>query len=179
MKRACICLLLYPIFGGYVGPHYTQHQLVGAKPCALHQPSDLPRCLSKVPDKPVGLVAAVTGCFTTPFKSVGIFGWTDYGYSAEALGKVVQARLSTDRFFTVDLMLKQVRVGDAFLAGTGCQFIRAEVYQGNTPVPKNIREMSAPIVLIRGKLVWDGDEHMEIHPQHTGDYRVISSRDND
>jgi hypothetical protein len=53
--------------------------------------------------------------------------------------------------------------------------ICAEVYQGNTPVPINIREMSAPIVLIRGRLVWDGDGHLEIHPQKAGDYHFCLS----
>jgi hypothetical protein len=176
LKRAYICLLFCSIFGGCVGPHYAEHQFIGAKPCPLHQPSDLSRCLSKVPDKPVDLIAAVTGCVTTPFKNIGIFGWTYYGYKTEALGKVIQARLSTDRFFTVDLMLKQIRVGDALLPHMGCRFIRAEVYQGDTPVPKNIRDLAAPIVLIRGKLVWDGDGHVEIHPEHAGDYRVVSTQ---
>ena len=174
MKRTCIYLLIWPILGGCAGPHYAAHQLIGAKPCALHQPSDLPRCLSKVPEKPVGFVAAITGCFTTPFKNVGVFGWTDYGYNVEAIGKVIQARLSTDRFFTVDLMLKQLRVGYALLPKMSCHFIRAEVYQGNTPVPKNIRNLPAPMVLIKGKLVWDGDGHVEIHPEQAGDYRVVS-----
>jgi hypothetical protein len=178
MKRVYIYFFSCLILGGCAGPHYSQHQLIGAKPCAIHQPSDLQRCLSKVPDKPVDLVAAVTGCVTTPFKNIGIFGWTDYGYKAEAIGKVIQARLSSDRLFTVDLMLNQIRIGDALLSGTRCRFLRAEVYQGNTPVPKNIREMSAPVVLIRGELVWDGDGHLEIHPEHAGDYQVISSLTN-
>jgi hypothetical protein len=176
LKLVYICLLFCLVLGGCAGPHYSQRRIIGAKPCPLRQPSDLPRCLSKVPDKPVDFVAAVTGCVTSPFKNIGIFGWTDYGYEAEAVGKVIQARLSTDRFFTVDLMLKQIRVGDALLPEMGCRFIRAEVYQGNTPVPKNVRQMSAPIVWIRGKLVWDGDGHVEIHPEHAGDYRLVSTR---
>ena len=115
LESKLVCLLFCLIFDGCIGPHYTQHQIIGVKPCPLHQPSDLSRCLSKVPDKPVDLIAAMTGCVTTPFKNIGIFGWTDYRYKAEALGKVIQARLSTDRLFTVDLMLKQIRVGDALL----------------------------------------------------------------
>lgn len=161
-----------------VAPHYSNCQIIGAKPCQISKPSQVEFCLDHQPSKPVGFVAAITGCVTTPFKCIGIFGWTDYGYNAEATGKVVQARLSSDRFFTVDLMLKHLNVGNAAVSEACCRFIRAEVYQGNTPVPKGVRDLSAPTVLIRGKLVWDGDGYLEIHPERAGDYRVISSRAN-
>jgi hypothetical protein len=126
----------------------------------------------------VGFLAAITGFFTTPFKNVGIFGWTDYGFKAEAIGNVVQSRLSSDRFFTVDVALKRLRIDHTPIPQVYGRFMRAEVYQGNTPVPANIRTLRSPLVSIRGKLVWDGDGHLEIHPEHDDDYRVISARAN-
>src|SRR2546428_10226356 len=36
-------------FGACVGPHYCDHQIVGAKPCAIPRLSDAAYCLSKVP----------------------------------------------------------------------------------------------------------------------------------
>jgi len=169
-----VCLSLT----GCAAPRYCNHQIIGAKPCAIPHPADAKCCLSKKPDRPVGLIAAAGGCLTTPFKAAGISGWTDYGYKAEAIGRVVQSRLSSDRFFTVDLALQSLRVDHTLLRKVSGRFIRAEIYQGQAPVPSHLRALCEPVVSIRGKLVWDGDGdgHLEIHPQHAGDYRVISKR---
>jgi hypothetical protein len=47
----------------------------------------------------------------TPFKSWGIFAWTDTGYTAEGWGQVVRdAQHSTDGFWTIDINLRFLSV---------------------------------------------------------------------
>jgi hypothetical protein len=160
---------------GCVAPRYSDHQFVGAKPCPVSRPIDTKNCLSTKADKPVGLLAAILGCLTTPFKAAGISGWTDYHCNAEAVGRVVQSRLSTDRFFTVDIALRDMRVDQTQLEKVSGRYIRAEIYQDKTPVPRASRTLCRPSVFIRGKLVWDSDGcgHLEIHPQHPNDYAIL------
>ena len=175
-KQLSFAVCLAITLNACVGPRYCNHQVIGAKPCPILHPVDAKYCLPKKPDKPIGFIAVATGCLTTPFKAVGISGWTDYGYQAEAIGRVVQSRLSSDRFFTVDIALERLVIDRTQLRKVSGRFIRAEIFQGQAPVPANIRALIGPVVFIRGKLAWDGDGqgHLEIHPEHACDYRVVS-----
>ena len=74
----------------------------------------------------------------------------------------------------------RLRIDDISLERIWGRYIRAEIYQGQTPVLPNVRTLREPVVFIRGKLVWDGDAHghLEIHPERANDYRIVSSRAN-
>src|SRR5258708_179900 len=87
---------------GCMAPHYTRCQVVvpgcGQAAPALAGPRDpaLEKHLSSKRAAEVNLLAVVTGFFTTPLKCLGFQGWRDYGWHADALGKVVKHQLSSD-----------------------------------------------------------------------------------
>ena len=106
---------------------------------------------------------------TTPFgKKIGIHGWTDYRATACAAGWVEHVAKSTDGIRTVDMRLCVFTFNGQCVALEGQCFIRAEICRKvrleNDKLPKIGRW-----VRIQGKLMWDGDGWLEIHPQRPDD----------
>jgi hypothetical protein len=169
------CLLL----SGCVAPHYTNHQLVlfgKAAPSILA--ADDPGIQANLGGKPapkVSLLAAVTGFATTPFKCLGIQGWKDYHLQAEARGTMVQHRVSSDRFLTVDLRLDSLFIDGVPILLSDAKFIRLEIFLGKVSVEKSIFAEEA-VIVAEGKFVWDTDGWFEIHPQKKEDVRPGSKR---
>src|ERR1041385_1069616 len=108
-------------------PTYHRVQLFGARPCVINK--GIRPCLSREADRPVGPVSAELGALTTPFKRLGISGWIDYHITAEARGKIARTRMSTDQIFTVDVALKQLRVGNHWVTDVSNKFMRLEIYR--------------------------------------------------
>ena len=123
----------------------------------------------------MSFIGVITGFLTTPLKNAGLFGWKNYCMTADAVGEVVQARVSSDRFFTVDIAVARMRVSNVNLALEEQKYVRLEVYLGWIPVPKNLRDLPHPRVRVRGRLVWDGDGHLEIHPVDPRGYHIFPS----
>jgi hypothetical protein len=169
------CLLL----SGCIAPHYTNHPLVlfgKAAPSILA--ADDPGIQANLRGKPVPKIsrlAAMTGFAITPLKCVGIQGWKDYHLQAEARGTVVQHRVLSDRFLTVDLRLDSLFIDGVPIPLSDAKFIRLEIFLGKVPVEKSVVAEGAAIVA-KGKFVWDTDGWFEIHPQKKEDVRPGSKR---
>lgn len=124
--------------GGCVGPHYTKHPLVIWGKCppdiAIGGVASISRNVRTNAAPKVTLTDALTGFATTPLKCIGVQGWKDYEMRAEVHGIVVQNRVSTDRFFTVDLKLNSLMVCTDSIPLSDSNFIRLEIFLGNVPV---------------------------------------------
>jgi hypothetical protein len=154
---------------GCVSPHYRQQQIAGVPAPTIHNSADVEQHLSRKKDRTVTILAKVTGLVTTPFKALGLFGWTDYHVSAIASGSVVAAAISTDRFFTVDLHLTRLQIGNERVALRGDEFLRAEIFLGWIRLASADHRILGENVTVSGELVWDGDGHLEIHPRNRAD----------
>jgi hypothetical protein len=124
-----------------------------------------------MPAPRVNLLAVVTGFATTPLKCLGLNGWKDYRLTADACGTVVQQKVSSDRFLTVDLRLGSLKINGDSVPLLADRFIRLEIYLGKVPVEKRIFAEKDAVIAARGKFVWDTDGWFEIHPQEASDVR--------
>jgi len=163
---------------GCAAPRYSNHQLVifGTAAPAIAEPviPAIQRNLSVKPAPKVSLLAVVTGFSTTPLKCLGLQGWKDYQLRAEARGTVVQHRVSSDRFLTVDLRLNSLAINGASIPLPPLpegRFIRLEIFLGKVPVEKSMFADQDAVIVAKGKLVWDNDGWFEIHPQESSDVR--------
>jgi hypothetical protein len=110
---------------------------------------------------------------TTPFKFLGISGWTDTGCSGRGIGSLVRnAQHSTDGFWTLDVALESFGIGE--IAAAAGRFLRIEVEPG-TPAHAvcSVRAIEARrSVRFGGPLLVDTDgPFLEVHP--AGDFEVI------
>lgn len=110
----------------------------------------------------------VASYFSIPTKRVGIFGWTDYCTEACAEGAVVHADRSAFGFYTVDLLLSEFIVAGERTEWQGPRFLRVEIYGR---ARKNVERLpkKGEIARLCGKLMWDGDGFLEIHPRIAAD----------
>jgi hypothetical protein len=127
-------------------------------------------------DKFLGMV--FTSAKETGFSNA----WDEYDLWIEARGIVIHDAYSTDGLETIDISLTSLAAydhethdGEAKCSWTEIEgkFIRVEVfpevlvfYSGPQPQPGNH-------ILVKGRLYWDRDGFLEIHPQHGGDLRIL------
>src|SRR5205085_8917966 len=127
----------------------------------------------RVAEEPLGGFATATGFFTTPLKNIsGIGKWEGTGCVVNrAVGRVVATAHSTDRFFTIDVILDEFD-GD-FLTDSG-KAVRIEVSPAGTlglmtnPAHKAIVNDGLPSLGSRiqfsGRLLIDHGSFLEVHP---------------
>lgn len=178
LNRICaaVAVCAVGLQAGCVAPHYHQSQLLGRRAPELRTSRQVQQHLSRKKDREVTAIGKVTGVVTTPFKAAGVFGWTDYNLSAKALGRVVAAALSSDRFFTIDLHLIRFEVANHRQRLWGDRFLRAEIYLGWVPLDRAQRNVVGKTIQVSGPLVWDGDGHLEIHPRDRDNFILFSGR---
>jgi len=104
----------------------------------------------------------------TVLKHVGFRGWTDYCSEACAAGTVVHAVRGIDGFHTVDLALTEFQVNGETPLLEGPRFLRIEIF-GKAMKDMQRRPRKGEAVRICGKLMWDGDGFLEIHPRTATD----------
>ena len=116
------------------------------------------------------------GWFSTPFKEAGVRGWTDYQLRACVTGVVYHSVESTDMEQTIDIEFdgeKSLTV-DGVDGITKPSYIRVELFPG---VAKDMPSATIPSVgrrvKICGKLMWDADGSLEIHPQKSSDVSIL------
>lgn len=139
-------------------------------PPTIVSPADVPGALRRSSNPPVRFPARALGILSTYLgKMLGVQGWHDYHLVAKVTGKVVQSTWSSDGFYTIDLRIKQLQVkGQAVALPDPPRFIRIEVLpfvRIGAPLPAS---ESAEICVL-GKLTWDGDGFLEIHPSRAHD----------
>jgi hypothetical protein len=127
----------------------------------------------RVAEEPLGGFATATGFFTTPLKNIsGIGKWEGTGCVVNrAVGRVVATAHSTDRFFTIDVILDEFD-GD-FLTDSG-KAVRIEVSPAGSlglmtnPAHKAIVNDGLPSLGSRiqfsGRLLIDHGSFLEVHP---------------
>jgi hypothetical protein len=109
------------------------------------------------------LLDRVSGWFTTPiFKMSGIQGWRDYGLIVVADGQVKQIADSLDGMTTVDLKLNRLSPDGQSLEKED-KYLRIEVF-GCVRRSLMIEMHEGQRLQVRGKLMWDGDGFLEVHP---------------
>jgi hypothetical protein len=102
---------------------------------------------------------------------MGVFGWRDLGYDGEATGVVQRTARSTDQFYTVDMKLDGLRIDGKAMLLSGDRYLRAEVCLCEVKLSGPDRPNAGDKVWIRGRMVWDGDGFVEIHPRSEADVK--------
>jgi hypothetical protein len=114
----------------------------------------------------------VSGWFTTPvFKMSGIQGWRDYGLTVVADGQVKQIADSLDGMTTVDLKLNRLSLDGQSLEEEG-KYLRIEVF-GCVRRDLRIEMHMGQRLQVRGKVMWDGDGFLEVHPTTAENVREL------
>jgi hypothetical protein len=124
------------------------------------------------------------GAFTTPAKQTGFSNaWDVYDLWMEAIGTVIHDAYSTDGLETIDIRLLSLTVfeNESYSGAAKCaweridgkKYIRAEVFPQVLVFYSGARPQVGNNVLIKGRLYWDRDGFLEIHPQHGGDLRIV------
>lgn len=116
---------------------------------------------------------------STPFKRLGISGWTRTGCSASGYGKPVRnAAHSTDGFFTIDVELLSLRVvshsdGAEYLHSGQKRYLRLEVEPGTRAhgTCERDRPQAGQILGFKGEVLIDRDgPFYEVHPTNVWQY---------
>jgi hypothetical protein len=132
------------------------------------------------------------GAVTTPSKETGFFAsWDEYNYWVIAEGEVIHEARSTDGLETIDVRLITLVVFDSelgiitagsILGASKCRwafdtqnpkFIRAEVFPQVLLAYKGNRPRISDKIIIKGRLMWDRDGFLEIHPKFGGDLQIV------
>ena len=169
--------LLLWLCSGCIGPQYTTHDtIVTGKPAPeIHGPRDpaLQANLSTKlwPRQPFPGRAAEIG--TTLFKSAGIQGWKDYHMNAQATGVVLQHQFASGPYLTLDLRLWSLTVDNVPVPLRGPRYMRVVIFLMKASVDPSVHKETNALVTAQGKLVWNFDGWFEIHPQKTGDVRLV------
>ena len=162
--------------GACTGPHYRKHQLVlfGQRAPVLTEPiaASVQAHLATNPIPEAKWEGSASAVVVSVFKGFGVQGWTDFHLGAEAHGRVLYHRTSSDGFTTIDIKLNSLEVAGAIVPLPKYRFIRAEVFRGWVPLDKLVLDDIDTAIMIRGKLVWDNDGWFEIHPQKPGDVQA-------
>jgi hypothetical protein len=152
----------------------SNHQWVGRKAPKISSPEDIAKHLRPGVNGEVGRFSRATGFLFTPLKRAGICGWSDLGYDGEITGLVKQAAKSTDQFYTVDLKLETLQIDGRNMPLTAERCLRAEICLCQVKLSEKERPREGEIVWMRGRMVWDGDGFVEIHPRSAAEVRRAS-----
>jgi hypothetical protein len=133
--------------------------------------ASLPSVLRPSANPPLGWFVRASGIVTTYLgKLLGIQGWRDYHLRGRVKGSVVQAAGSTDFLYTIDLQIEEMHLGDTLVSlDANPRFIRVEVFpfaRIGVPLPVKAKDE----VCVSGKLMWDADGFLEIHPKKRRDF---------
>ena len=147
----------------------SNHQFAGPQPPQITCPEDIANNLRQTVNGEVSGFSRAAGFFFTPFKRLGIMGWSDLGYGGEIIGLVKQTAKSTDQFYTVDMKLASLQIDGRNIPLTGDRYLRAEICLCEVKLPESERPQVGEKVWMRGRMVWDGDGFVEIHPRNASE----------
>ena len=147
----------------------SNNQFAGPKPPKITCPEDIANNLEQSVNGKVGGFSRAAGFFFTPFKRLGIMGWSDLGYDGEITGLVKQTAKSTDQFYTVDMKLESLQIDGRNIPLTGDRYLRAEICLCEVKLTESDRPQVGEKVWMRGRMVWDGDGFVEIHPRNASE----------
>lgn len=114
-----------------------------------------------------------SGFLTTPiFKMNGVQGWRNYQIDINVDGTVRQLAHSLDGMTTVDLEVRRVKMGQTSPVDVLNKFLRIEIF-GYVGRDLQIAALQDRVVEVRGRLMWDGDGFLEIHPVTASEIRIV------
>ena len=158
--------------------HYWLHELRRRAPARFAEPRCDPdrvfRLLRDRPNDGLSWFDRFVAFLTTPFKHLGISGWSPTGCAALARGAAVRdAQHSTDGFWTIDLRLSELSIRD--LSAPPDRFLRVEVEPRTAAheVCAGSRVLAGAMLEVGGEMVIDEDppRFPEIHPDE--DFRIL------
>lgn len=121
------------------------------------------------------LVDRYSEFFTTPiFKMSGIQGWREYRTSVSVEGEIKQVAHSLDGMTSVDMDVRPVSMNGQVSPIVGHRFLRMEVF-GCVGRDLQTNLLPGQRVQIYGKLMWDGDSFLEVHPSSDAGIRDLNS----
>ncbi len=149
---------------------------VGARAPNIKTPQDAANALrKKVNFTPWWIYRNTLAGIFTPLKHAGFRGWTDYCAEACAVGKVLSGVGGIDAMYTVDLALQSFSVNGVETHLNAPRFARVEFFADTKKdVPRLPRKGDS--VRICGKLMWDGDGFLEIHPRDCEDVEILAEK---
>ncbi len=142
---------------------------IGVRAPDIKTPQDAANALrKKVNFAPWWIYRNTLTAIFTPLKHAGFRGWTDYCAEACAVGRVLSGVGGIDGMYTVDLALQSFFVNGTETQLDGPRFVRVEFF---SYAKKNVPRLpgKGDSVRICGKLMWDGDGFLEIHPRTAAD----------
>jgi hypothetical protein len=146
----------------------TRTAFTGVKPPQIDTTTDLLSVLNTRQHEALSRPTRWIALVTTPFKRLGVFGWTDLGIAGAVRGSVLAVSTSTDGFATVDMSVDTLWAGTDVLVPRA-RFIRAEVCGARVGREAMAGLRSGVQLRVSGRFVWDGDGHLEIHPGRPAD----------
>jgi len=153
----------------------SNHQWIGPKAPRISSPEDIAKHFRQTVNGEVGAFPRATGFLYAPFKRAGIFGWSDLGYDGEVTGLVKQSAKSTDQFLTVDVKLATLQIGGENIPIIDERYLRAEICLCDVKLSEKDWFREGETVWMRGRMVWDGDGFVEIHPRNAAEVGRTSS----
>ena len=142
-------------------------------PREIKTPEDLVDALRPAINPPLSTLDRWSGFLTTPiFKMNGVQGWRNYQLNINVSGTVRQLAHSLDGMTTVDLEVRRVEMGRTIPVDVPKKFLRMEIF-GYVGRDLQIAALPGRVVEVRGKLMWDGDGFLEIHPVTASDIRIL------
>lgn len=152
----------------------SNHQWVGRKAPKINRPEDIAEHLRQSVNGKVGGFARARSFLFVPFKRIGIVGWSDLGYDGEITGVVKQTAKSTDQFYTVDMKLETLQIDGRSIPLDDERYLRAEICLCDVKLSEKDRPKAGETVWMRGRMVWDGDGFVEIHPRSEAEVKTQS-----
>jgi hypothetical protein len=149
---------------------------VGAQPPDLKTSQDAANALrKKVNFTPWWIYRNTLAGIFTPLKHAGFRGWTDYCAEACAVGKVLSGVGGVDAMYTVDMALESFSVNGVETHLDGPRFVRVEFF---SETKKSVDRLprKGDSARICGKLMWDGDGFLEIHPRESGGVEILNEK---
>ncbi len=163
-------------WGQQIGARRCGHGFAGFSPPKLNSAQAAADHLRRKPNFRIPRIHRYfASLFTTPFKSLGLFGWTGYCTQACGVGEVLHADRSLDGFYTVDLVLDSFSVAGQPTRLDKPRYIRAEVRGRARHIAR--RELRrGETGRLCGELRWDRDGFLEIHPREESQVEALAPR---
>jgi hypothetical protein len=140
----------------------------------VDSPQGVECALREVPNDPLPWFSRLVGFLTTSFgKNLGIRGWCDMHMDIDVTGFVLDATCSTDWFETIDLEVLTLRVKETDVVLRKRRYLRSEVCMCLVPLHDSERPKVGDIVTIHGRLKWDSDGFLEVHPTDPDSVHVL------
>jgi hypothetical protein len=162
--------------------HYWRRRLEAKEPARLVAAAceavETLSMLSEEPRPRLSWLVRFLSLLTTPFKRLGISGWSETGCDGRGTGSPVRdAQYSTDGFWTIDVALSDFKIGARRADLSSPLFLRLEIEPGTRAhavcEARDVRE--GDVVTFAGAIVIDRDaDFLEIHPD--ADFAVASRR---